>query len=134
MMVSLDVATGLRQSELFALKWKDVDFENRQLWVTRSIVQQVVGNCKTEAPQKPVPLHDYLISALRGWHRRTAFRTPESWVFASPKNEEKPHIGDNNFFVITSVPWRKDWASQSGLVGTHFAEPTRRCFDLQVQS
>jgi integrase len=34
-MVLLDVATGLRQSELFALKWKDVDFENRQLWVTR---------------------------------------------------------------------------------------------------
>ena len=52
MMVLLDVATGLRQSELFALKWKDVDFENRQLCVTRSIVQQVVGNCKTEASQK----------------------------------------------------------------------------------
>src|SRR3984957_20293319 len=32
-MVLLDVATGLRQSELFALKWKDVDFKNKQLWV-----------------------------------------------------------------------------------------------------
>lgn len=64
-MVLLYVATGLRQSELFALKWKDVDFKNKQLWVTRSIVQQVVGKCKTEASQKPVPLHDHLISALR---------------------------------------------------------------------
>jgi integrase len=52
-MVLLDVATGLRQSELFALKWKDVDFSNKQLWVTRSIVQQVVGRCKTEASQNP---------------------------------------------------------------------------------
>ena len=51
-MVLLDVATGLRQSELFALKWKDVDFKNKQLWVIRSIVQQVVGKCKTEASQK----------------------------------------------------------------------------------
>jgi integrase len=70
-MVLLDVATGLRQSELFALKWKDVDFdfENRQRSVTRSIVQRVVGNCKTEASQKPVPLHDHLISALRRWQR-----------------------------------------------------------------
>jgi len=94
MMVLLDVATGLRQSELFALKWKDVDFKNRQLWVTRAIVQQVVGNCKTEASQKPVPLHDYLINALRGWHRRTPFRTPESWVFASPKKRGKtPYWG-----------------------------------------
>jgi len=93
-MVLLDVATGLRQSELFALKWKDVDFKNRQLWVTRSIVQQVVGSCKTEASQKPVPLHDYLISALRSWHRRTPYRTPESWVFASPKKRGRdPYWG-----------------------------------------
>lgn len=64
-MVLVDAATGLRQSELFALKWKDVDFRNRQLWVTRSIVQQIVGNCKTEASQKPVPLHDHLIKIGR---------------------------------------------------------------------
>jgi integrase len=93
-MVLLDVATGLRQSELFALKWKDVDFSNKQLWVTRSIVQQVVGHCKTEASQKPVPLHDHLISSLRSWNRRTPYRTPESWVFASPQNRgKKPYWG-----------------------------------------
>jgi integrase len=88
-MVLLDVATGLRQSELFALKWKDVDFSNKQLWGTRSIVQQVVGRCKTEASQKPVPLHDHLISSLRSWNGRTPYRTPESWVFASPQNRGK---------------------------------------------
>jgi len=88
-MVLLDVATGLRQSELFALKWKDVDFENRQLWVTRSIVQRVVGSCKTEASQKPVPLHDHLIRVLRNWQRRTAYQSPESWVFASPQQRGK---------------------------------------------
>jgi Phage integrase family len=93
-MVLLDVATGLRQSELFALKWKDVDFKNKQLWVTRSIVQQVVGSCKTEASQKPVPLHDHLICALLNWRRRTPYRTPESWVFASPQNRgKKPYWG-----------------------------------------
>lgn len=93
-MVLLDVATGLRQSELFALKWKDVDFKNKQLWVTRSIVQQVVGKCKTESSQKPVPLHDHLISTLRSWHRRTPYRRLESWVFASPQNRGKnPYWG-----------------------------------------
>ena len=90
----LDVATGLRQSVLFALKWKYVDFKNKQLWVTRSIVQQVVGRCKTEASQKPVPLHDHLMSALRSWHRRTPYRRLESWVFASPQNRGKnPYWG-----------------------------------------
>ena len=88
-MVLLDVATRLRQSELFALKWKDVDFSNKQLRVTRSLVQQVVGHCKTGASQKPVPLHDHLIRSLRSWNRRTPHRTPESWVFASPQNRGK---------------------------------------------
>src|SRR5580700_6767694 len=94
MMVLLDVATGLRQSELFALMWKDVDFKNKQLWVMRSIVQQVVGKCKTEASQKPVPLHDHLMRGLRNWRRRTPYRSPESWVFASPQNRGRnPYWG-----------------------------------------
>jgi integrase len=52
----LDTATGLRVSELLALRWGDVDFENLELRVTRSIWHQVVGNCKTEASAKPVPM------------------------------------------------------------------------------
>jgi len=49
----LDAATGLRVSELLALRWCDVDFENLELRVTRSIWHQVLGNCKTEASAKP---------------------------------------------------------------------------------
>ena len=56
----LDAATGLRVSELLALRWSDVDFENLELNVTRSIWHQVVGNCKTEASAKPVPMDSYL--------------------------------------------------------------------------
>jgi len=51
--VLLDILTGLRVSELLALKWSDVDFENLELHVTRSIALQHVGPCKTEASQKP---------------------------------------------------------------------------------
>jgi integrase len=86
-LVLLAVTTGLRRSELFALKWKDVDFENRQLHVMRSIVQNVVGVCKTESSQKPVPAHDDLIEALRQRHRETPYQSSESWVFASPVNQ-----------------------------------------------
>jgi integrase len=48
-LVLLDVGTGLRMSELFGLKWGDVRFETGEISVIRSIVQQVVGPCKTEA-------------------------------------------------------------------------------------
>ena len=86
-LVLLAVTTGLRRSELFALKWKDVDFQTKQIYVTRSIVQNVIGVCKTESSQKPVPAHDDLIEALHGWHRQTPYQSPDCWVFASPVNQ-----------------------------------------------
>jgi integrase len=77
-LVLLAITTGLRRSELFALKWKDVDFQANQIHVTRSIVQNVIGVCKTESSQKPVPAHDHLVEALRQWHRQTPYQSSES--------------------------------------------------------
>jgi integrase len=48
-LVLLAFGTGLRISELFGLKWNDIDFQKNEISVTRSIVFQVVGPCKTEA-------------------------------------------------------------------------------------
>jgi integrase len=69
-MVFLDAATGLRRSELLALKWQDVDFDNLQINVQRSIYMNLVGNCKTEASRKPVPMDPILASELWTWKQR----------------------------------------------------------------
>src|SRR5215472_9694234 len=47
-MVILDLATGLRCSELFALQWRDVLWEERTLFVRRGIVTGVVSDVKTK--------------------------------------------------------------------------------------
>jgi len=83
-MVLLDVVTGLRASELFGLKWTDIDFKRNEISVTRSIVMQVVGPCKTEASQKPVPLDPLLASTLRTWRVHTKYKSASDWIFASP--------------------------------------------------
>ncbi len=83
-MVLLDAATGLRRSELLALKWEDIDFERLQINVRRSIYLNVVGNCKTEASRKPVPLDLTLASELWTWRQDSAYRQPNDWIFASP--------------------------------------------------
>jgi integrase len=54
-MVLLDVTTGLRRSELFALKWKDVDFSNLMIGVERSVFLGDIGNCKTATSRQPIP-------------------------------------------------------------------------------
>lgn len=84
-LVLLDVGTGLRMSELFGLKWKDIDFDANEISVVRSIVMQVTGPCKTEASQKPVPLDPCLAEALRVWRLHVRYSGSEDWVFANPR-------------------------------------------------
>jgi integrase len=93
-LVLLAFGTGLRMSELFGLKWRDIDFRRNQISVTRSIVFQVVGPCKTEASQKPVPLDSRLAAALKAWRDQTKYKNVEDWVFASPAARgRKPYWG-----------------------------------------
>lgn len=73
-LVFLDMVTGLRRGELAGLKWEDADFEKLSLNVTRSVVDQQVGKCKTEASKKPVPIDQYIAQDLLEWHRETPFK------------------------------------------------------------
>jgi integrase len=82
-LVLLAFGTGLRMSELFALKWRDINFDTNEISITRSIVFQIVGPCKTEASQKPIPLDPYLAEALQSWRQHTPYKAPHDWVFAS---------------------------------------------------
>ncbi len=92
----LDAATGLRVSELLALRWSDVDFENLELNVTRSIWHQVVGNCKTEASAKPVPMDSYMAEDLLRWRRQSEYASDDDYVFASETMKGKqPYWPDN---------------------------------------
>jgi integrase len=84
-LIVLDAAAGLRRSELLALKWGDLDFENMQMNVSRGIVHGVVGNLKTEASRKDLPMVAVLAEVLRNWKDRSQYNAPDDWVFASPR-------------------------------------------------
>jgi integrase len=60
------------------------------LW---SIVYGVVGPCKTESSQKPVPVHPLLADALSGWGKQCAYTRPDDWVFACKPTGEGGHTG-----------------------------------------
>ena len=90
-MVLLDGSTGIRRSELFALCWKHIDFDLRQASVEQSIYRNRIGECKTEASRKPVPLHEVVIQELRNWRAQTAYKRPEDFLFPSvSKNGSQP--------------------------------------------
>jgi len=84
-LVLLAASTGLRISELLALKWRDVEFLGKELHVTRAIYRQVVGRCKTENSQKALPIDDCTLEDLCAWWQVTPFKGPNDWVFASTR-------------------------------------------------
>lgn len=125
-LVLLAASTGLRQSELFALKWGDIDFSEGTMNVTRSIAYGVVGRCKTEASQKPVPLHSSLAEALIQWRDRCRYRDPNDWVFANEHLRGRhPYWGQAILRTIVR-PAAKQWESRNGSVGILSGTPTRR--------
>ena len=91
-MVILDLATGLRCSELFALKWCDVLWDDLTLLVRRGIVTGIVSDVKTKYSNAGIPLDPALAEVLLNWQRKTLFKNPEDWVFASP-------------YVAGRLPW-----------------------------
>lgn len=97
-MVLLDAATGLRIGELLGLKWADINIEKLEIKVTRSVVKQKIGPCKTEASQKPIPLDAKLGEQLWKWRVKTPYNRPEDWVFASPHKKGKQPYWPGSLF------------------------------------
>jgi len=84
-MVMLAGSTGLRRSEMFALRWSDVDFHSMQVAVTRSCVRNHFGKVKTEARGKPVPLHVTVCDVLLDWRRATLYSGESDFLFPSER-------------------------------------------------
>jgi integrase len=81
--------TGLRISEVLGLKWMDIDWKALQMEVTRSVVDGIVGKCKTETSRRPVPIDEFTTAELLAWRRETCYAEPEDWVFASERVQGK---------------------------------------------
>jgi integrase len=84
-MVFLAASTGLRISELLGLKWQEVCVDALEIRPVRAIVDGVVGEMKTSASRKPIPMHAALAEVLIDWRGRCLYNQDGDWVFASPK-------------------------------------------------
>jgi integrase len=131
-LVLLAVSTGLRQSELFGLKWGDIESAEGHMHVTRSIVYGVVGPCKTEASQKPVPIHPILSEALLQWRKSVRYKRAEDWVFrqqALPRSKAILGPGDPTLMYSACGPeCRNPEAIRMAHVPAHVLNSAAKCW------
>ena len=72
-MAIVAMCTGLRVSEVLALRWEHIDFNAGVMLVQQGVVNGRVGRVKTEASQDEVPLDPGFAAVLEDWKgNRTA--------------------------------------------------------------
>jgi integrase len=80
-------ATALRASELLALRWGDILWQEERIAVTKRWSLGKDGPTKTRKSEGHVPLHLVLASQLKEWQSRTAYGASTDFVFPSLKKE-----------------------------------------------
>lgn len=75
--------TGLRRSELVALRWSDVDFTTRQIHVRRTISARVLVDTPKSGKRRSVPMTDRALGALDRLAQRRDFTGPRDYVAVS---------------------------------------------------
>lgn len=76
--------TGMRQGELLALRWQDVDWTASRVRVRRNWVRGEFGTPKSRRSSRSVPLAPRLAAELDALHRRTAYPADDALVFGHP--------------------------------------------------
>jgi len=81
---TLAAMTGLRQGELVALRWRDIDWTAGVVRVRRNYTRGEWGTPKSRRSSRAVPLADRAAAELERHHQRSAYRADEQLVFCHP--------------------------------------------------
>nr|UWG80197.1 MAG: Telomere resolvase [Bacteriophage sp.] len=100
-LVHLMSYTGLRQGEALALKWSDIDFENKKITVDKTAVRikekQTLQTPKTKNSKRVISIDPTTLSILKSWKKDQI-----KIYFKNGKHFE----GDDNFIFTNE---RTDW-------------------------
>ena len=102
-MVLVAICTGLRVSEILALRWSRVDFGRLTLMVRIGSVNGRTGPVKTERSEDGLPLDPDFAAVLLNWKTQCQ-QTPGDWVFPS-------HITNRCFHAS---PTQQDYIRPAG--------------------
>ena len=99
-LVHLMSYTGLRQGEALALKWSDIDFENKKITVNKTAARikekQTLQTPKTKNSQRVISIDPATLSILKSWKKDQIkiyfkngkhFEGDENFIFTNQRGE-----------------------------------------------
>ncbi|HWA54572.1 MAG TPA: site-specific integrase, partial [Solirubrobacterales bacterium] len=76
--------SGLRQGELIALRWMDIDWQARRIRVRRNYTRQQFGTPKSRRSSRSVPMTDRVAGELERHFQRSEFQADDDLVLCHP--------------------------------------------------
>lgn len=99
-LVHLMAYTGLRQGEVLALKWSDIDFENKKITVNKTAARikekQTLQTPKTKNSKRVISIDPVTLSILKSWKKDQIkiyfkngkhFEGDENFIFTNQRGE-----------------------------------------------
>lgn len=104
--VLLCLFTGLRIGELCGLKWRDVDFDNGTISVSRTVQrinkhgksEVVIGTPKSKSSVRTVPIPDFLLAILKSKRKSDDF-----YIITGACKPTEPRTMQNRFKSILKI-------------------------------
>jgi integrase len=110
--IRIMLSLGLRRGEVCALRWDDIDFENRRLTVKATLnfiktIGRIEGKPKSESSRRILPIPAALLAALR-WHKAAQDREREllgygksDYVFTAAESDNS--LNPNNLYAAVKL-------------------------------
>jgi integrase len=90
--IKFAAASGLRASELHALRWRQIDFVAREVAVDTAVdAYGMVDTTKSHAGVRRIPLASSILVSLKEWRLKTKFASDDDLVFPNTRGGHVAH-------------------------------------------
>ena len=135
-MAGLAILSGLRRGELFALRWRDLDEDDRFLIVREAVYEGRFDIPKTAAGVRQIPLSDAALKLVADWRARAKGTEADALIFStwsgkpiSPNNVLRQQVfpvcdalGLKRVTWLTLRRTYSSWAHEKGVPGKVVAQ------------